>query len=250
MSESLPLPPMLDPLGHDLLRLFREPGCPICAFVAQAVTRHLSAIADESITDPDARAELRQALAFCAAHGEQWLGLQNTLATAIIYHDLCGHLQGILRDWEPAEVAGRSRLRPWAGRRGAQQLAQALTPTQPCPACAHSATMEGHALNACAAGFTQAAFWAAFAAHPIGLCLPHLRALLPVLRDAALVREVVQIQAERFAATRSHLAEVIRKYDYRFVREAKGDEFAAVARSVELVAGRLPTQLNRPEDGR
>ncbi|MDQ2806403.1 MAG: DUF6062 family protein [Chloroflexota bacterium] len=240
------LPPTLDPLGHDLLRLFAAPGCPICAAVEQAVQRGLTAIADESITDPDARGELRQALGFCAVHGQQWLGFGNALATAILYHDLCGHLQHILAQSAAATGAGQSRTSWRPNQRSAQQLARDLTPTRACPACEQTRSTEDHAVQACAAGLTHAAFRAAFVAHPLGLCLPHLRAVLPLLRDAAVLRVVVQAQADRYAATRAHLAEVIRKYDYRFVHEPKGDEFAAVRRSVELVAGQLPTQINPP----
>ena len=243
-------PPTLDPLGHDLLRLLAEPGCPICAAVGQAVQRGLTTIADESITDPDARGELRAALGFCAVHGQQWLEFGNALATAILYHDLCGHLQRLLAQSDAAADAGRSSRSQWrSDTRSGRRLAQDLTPARACPACDQAHTTEGHALQACAAGLTQPAFRAAFVAHPLGLCLPHFRAVLPLLRDAAIMREDVQAQADRYAATRAQLAEVIRKYDYRFVQEPKGDEFGAVSRSIGLVAGRLPTQLNLPADG-
>ncbi len=242
-------PITLDPLGHELLRLFAEPGCPLCVVIERSVQRRLEAIADESITDPDARAELRQALGFCAVHGRQWLGLQNALATAIIYHDLCGHLQGILTQSAAlTDTDTRRRLPGRSGNRAGQQLVRDLTPARACPACDHTPAVERYAAQACAAGFTQAAFRAAFAAHPLGLCLPHFRTVLPLLRDPNVLREVVQVQADRFAATRTQLAEVIRKYDYRFQQEAKGEEFQAVTRSIALIAGHLPTQLNPPAD--
>ncbi len=242
------LPPTLDPLGHDLLRLWAEPGCPICAAVGQAVLRGLETIADESITDPDARGEVRAALGFCAVHGQQWLGFGNALATAILYHDLCGHLQTMLAQSDAAAGTGQNRPQWRRSNGSAQRLAQDLTPARACPACDQTRITEGHALQACAAGLTQPAFRAAFVAHPLGLCLPHFRAVLPLLRDATVLRAVVQAQADRYAATRAQLAEVIRKYDYRFVHEPKGDEFGAVSRSVGIVAGQLPTQLNLPPD--
>ncbi|HMA33168.1 MAG TPA: hypothetical protein VKY74_01710, partial [Chloroflexia bacterium] len=125
-------------------------------------------------------------------------------------------------------------------------LAAALEPGAPCPGCQQTATVEGQTVLSCAAALADPAFFAAYAGHPLGLCLPHLRGTLRVIGDAALVQRVAGAQAARLATTAAELAEVIRKYDYRFQDEPHGAEFAAPARSVEQVGGRLPTQLNPP----
>ena len=83
-------------------------------------------------------------------------------------------------------------------------------------------------------------FYAAYQDHPTGICLPHLRAVLRGLSDPAPVAALVAAQAAILARTSAALAEVIRKNDYRFRQEPRGDEFQVPPRAVEQAAGSLP----------
>lgn len=243
-------------MAYDLLQRLAAPGCPICALVEHSVTRLLEGISYEALTDPDTRLRLRDSLAYCAPHGRQWQAVQNTLGTAIIYRDMCNQAaEEIARrtgDLPSPAAAGGLRER-WQSLRAAvgnsevgRSLAAALAPRAPCPACRQTLEIEAQAATSCAAAFAGAEFLQAYAAHPMGLCLPHFRAVLPQIRELPTLRVVAEAQAAHLVATSAQLSEVIHKYDYRFQREPHGAEFEAPARSVEQIGGRLPTQLNLP----
>lgn len=240
----------LDRTGYDLLlALQQQPGCPVCGVTQAAVGRGLEAISYEAVNDPGARERLRASFAYCAVHGRQWWELQNTLGTAIIYRDMCNAARTLIEQAAPSESAGgrlRSLLRGVGGSDAGRALARALRPQAPCPGCRQSAETETAACASFAAALKEAAFFDAFAAHAVGLCLPHLRAVAARMNDAALVARLAQAHVARLAATEADLSEVVRKYDYRFNREPHGAEFEAPLRSIEQMGGRLPTLLNEP----
>ena len=124
-------------------------------------------------------------------------------------------------------------------------LADALEPTGPCPVCDYTLQAEAQAVGSFArAADHHAEFRAAFAAHPVGLCLPHFRSVLrQTPRHAA---QLAEAHALRLSQATADLSEVIRKADYRYRDEARGGEFAAPRRSVEQAAGALPTQIKPP----
>jgi hypothetical protein len=210
------------------------------------------------VNDPGVRAELRAALGYCAVHGAQWLGLHNALGLAIIYQDVCARVgqvlsaeggtaappkegtAGLLDKLEHLMGTGTS------GTQAGRALAQALEPEGPCPACRHLVQVETQAVAACATALSQPGFREVYTQHPLGICLPHFRAVVAQLSDPTVLQAVVQTQAAHFRQTHAELGEVIRKFDYRYQDEARGPEFQAPGRSVEQAAGRLPTQLNLP----
>ena len=57
-----------------------------------------------------------------------------------------------------------------------------------------------------------------------GLCLPHLRLALQSVRNAAACEKLIAVHREKLEALHSDLAELIRKNDYRFMKEGLGKE--------------------------
>ncbi len=87
---------------------------------------------------------------------------------------------------------------------------------------------------------------ASYITHETGLCLPHLRSVLRAVGSPELAYALAQGQSNKWTRTCAELEEVIRKFDYRYTTESKGDEFKAPNRSVEQASGHLATQLNMP----
>ncbi len=253
----------LDRLAFDLLDALRQPGCPVCRLTHQAARRYLDGISYEMVNDPDVRQELRDSLGYCAVHGQEWLRLQDALGTAIIYRDVLNHLLQTMQaqaqaasttsDSESTQADNglldrlqnmlASRPKSEAGR----ALAEALEPASPCPVCSHTLKIEESLAASFAAALANRQFMEAYRRHEMGLCLPHFRSVLRFIAQPSLLRAATQAQAAKLAMTRDDLAEVIRKHDYRFTGESRGDEFNAPARSVEQVGGNLPIQLNMPK---
>jgi hypothetical protein len=264
-SHERPDPGLSDHTAHELIRAMHEhPGCPICYLTERAVSSYLDWTSYESVNDPQIRERLRSSLGYCAAHGQEWLGRKDALGTAIIYNDVLARLQAILEASGPRKTGSDNRVRSpgggglveklqtlfgngMAGTQAGRALADALDPTEPCPACRYTLDFEKRTRASCAEGFANQDFMAAYDRHEMGLCLPHFRQVLRLVGQSALVRALAQSQKTKWARTSTELAEVIRKSDYRYTSEPRGAEFKAPARSVEQVGGRLSTQLNLPK---
>jgi len=250
-----------DMTAFELLHAFEEQSsCPVCYLTQQIVSKYLDWIAYESVSDLDIRARLRGALGYCSAHGQAWLQQSDTLATAIIYNDVFTQVRDILRGPLAAlegETPGSthagdtlmSKLRGVlpgspSGNETGQTIASALRPQEACPACVYSLEVEQRLVGAFAKGTGTADFMSAYQRHPVGLCLPHLRAILVAVRDRAILRDLLRAYYDRLEKTCAELQEVIRKNDYRYRSEPHGSEFSAPARSVGQAGGLLPTQIN------
>jgi hypothetical protein len=246
---------------YDLLLAMRNEGCPICHVTRQVVKSYLDAISYESVNDVQVRERIGRALGYCAAHGREWMGLRDAIGTAMIYYDVLGRALKTLdaaTDTTPARFDAQDAVGGLLGRvqkalRTGQEpkswgaaLADALEPAEACPACVISAETEQKMAAACAVGINNAEFAQALGSHASGLCLPHLRAVLCIVPDEHAARSLAAIQAGHLRKTREGLAEVIRKGDYRYRQEARGEESDTPARGVEQAGGSLPTQTNPP----
>jgi hypothetical protein len=243
-----------DAIAFELLTALRDQtSCPVCFLVSRMLNQYFDWLAYESVNDLDVRARLRRSLGYCAPHGRLWREQGDVLATAIIYNDVLTEVRRVLREYGPALANGdggslSSRLRGMFGAGqaggGAAALAEALAPAGPCPACEETLQLEKRTIEAYAKGLAKPEFVEADRVHAMGLCLPHLRAVLPLAGGAG--GALVEAYTARLDDTSAQLAEVIRKGDYRYAREPKGPEFGAPPRSVEQTAGLLPTRTNMP----
>jgi hypothetical protein len=250
-----------DMTAFELLRALEEQAsCPICHLTQQMVSKYLDWIAYESVSDLDIRARLRRALGYCSAHGQAWLQQSDTLATAMIYNDVFTQVRDILRGPLAALESKTPGTSPTAdtlvgklravlpgsrsGHETGRAIATALRPQEACPACLYSLNIEQRLVGAFAGATGAADFMSAYERHQVGLCLPHLRAVLVAVPDRAILRRLLRSYDTRLEKTCAELEEVIRKYDYRYTSEPHGSEFGAPARSVGQAGGLLPTQIN------
>jgi hypothetical protein len=254
-------PGSVDRTAFDLLHAMRQSGsrCPICHLVLKGVAAYLDGISYENVNDPATRHELRKSLGYCAVHGQEWLRLQDTLGTALIYRDVLATVLEVLQARVPsshqAEVTEpdnlKEKLQKLFGNNNpgsdvGRALATELEPSAPCPACVYTANVEKDMAESFAGALAHADFLEALRHHEMGLCLPHFRKVLALVTQPPLLRILVQSHQAKLESTLADLSEVIRKYDYRNKDETRGDEFKVPARSVEQAAGSLPTQLNLP----
>ncbi len=70
-----------------------------------------------------------------------------------------------------------------------------------------------------------------------GLCLPHLRRALSTARDPAVSAALIETQSAIWRKLEGHLNEIIRKFDYRYREETRGEEVGAAARAVAAISG-------------
>jgi hypothetical protein len=214
--------------NHDLYDAFSNPGCPLCALIAQAVSRYMRSTNYDAIADPDIRRQFEASLGFCNRHAHQWLAEAFVLGTAQMYRDLLRLSAEALR--KPARKGG--------GIFGRGAASHGLPVAKaPCPACEIQAETEARLIATLTKGLADPAFREAWEASE-GLCLPHLRNALAVARPEA----AEALRARALATHETLLAqldETIRKHDYRFRHEPAGPEAGSPARAVTLVAGAL-----------
>ena len=226
---------------YNLLEACREPGCPACRLEQRYVERYLDTQFYENVNNPDLRDILRLSMGFCREHA--WLaanqGLGDALGFAIIYQDVIGAALERLDKGVPPPT------RRWAGllRRIPEQVSAmvykavfALTPQKRCPACHHRDEMVSIIISSLVENLGQQEMLDALHVSD-GLCLPHLRLALKAVRDVASCEKLIAIHRKKLEALHADLAELIRKNDYRFMKEGLGKEGNSWLRAVAMVAG-------------
>jgi hypothetical protein len=124
-----------------------------------------------------------------------------------------------LSDAIAVDTAGPTVLRVVERVRRGRTLPPNVVDESSCPWCVMQASYEAGLVHECAA---------------TTLCVPHLRA---AARHGGSFDRIRTETRQTWRTIEAQLDEVIRKYDYRFQREPKGEEQASPRWAVELVAG-------------
>jgi hypothetical protein len=222
-----------------------QPGaCPVCRLVLEEEATALSGAG----APPRSQAEV---LALCNAHA--WRLAEHGHAAAL--RPLCEAAldasAAILVDpealarREPAgaladalgDALGLGALfqgpRPGAGRR----LAGRLAPEGDCPWCVARAAAEAWALDRLLDGLGRRPAMGDVLGRSGGLCRRHFVRAMERGAGSPAAARLAQVQRARWTALRDDLLEYIRKADYRFREEPKGQEQAAPWWATEQVAG-------------
>ena len=228
---------------YDLRDALAQPGCAVCRLKARAGDQYLASLLWENVNDPDLRQEIRQARGFC--HPHTW-GLARrrgaSLGTAIIVHDV---LQSVLRALEGAgfqalpAVSLRRAQESWDPRQPAAATAEVVAQLAQgqCLACAQEEKMEDIYLSTLLETLVgKDGLLAAYRASD-GLCLPHFCQALARLRDKATFEALLEAQRAIWLQLLAHLGESIRKSDYRFRDEPRGEESGAWLRALAALVG-------------
>lgn len=239
---------MPEPLYFELLEACQQPNCPICRLVDRATLHYLEMVFYEHVNDISLRAQLRDSLGLCRQHA--WQAVQGSVAdplgVAIIYHDVFTNVLRRLPKNGPEAVNREgllARLEPAARRLqdAVRKAVQALTPSQPCPACQQQAIADEMYLNGVRKYLDDERLQQVLRASD-GLCLPHLRGALERAPDEAGFSLLLAAHRQRWAALDAELEEIIRKADYRFSGERSGSEADAWRRAIAAAVGNRPPQ--------
>jgi hypothetical protein len=180
----------------------------------------------ESILDPAPRDRLRASLGLCYEHA--WLTIESKLSDAlglaIVYHDLAGTL---LERLPAGEVDARTR----------KDLAAALAPSGPCPACESRDEVVDRSVKVLADALKHTDYLEDYQKSD-GLCLSHLRLVLEETGNQKVLEALLAHQRTRLESLKGELSEFIRKNDYRFKGEGMGAERDSYQRAAEMVTGK------------
>ncbi len=178
-------------LLHSLKEL-RSSGCHLCAYERFQAQRFLEGIANDGINDPPLRQRLRQKGGFCPRHLEVFVDHARVLSSAILLEDLVSHR------------IERSRL------------GKASIPTH-CEACDIERKTRDNLAKSIRRSKEDRQFLNFLQEQH--LCLSHIELITHQLP------EIMRYPfSEKYQQVLDHLAEIIRKHDYRFIAEGIGDE--------------------------
>ena len=232
---------------HNLRQALAEPGCPICRMRTKAADGFVESLLYEGVTDPDRRQTLRESKAYCFEHAWSLERTGASLGTAIIAQDLYQRAAAAVDDAR-FEPGGRvslkhllDRLRGTSSDRANPRLSSHLGPQRDCPACVWSDKMEGLYLEDLIKYLVgQDGLLAEFQASD-GLCLPHFRRALGLVRDAQVFEAMAQAQVTIWERLIDDLGEFVRKHDHRFgderIEPREGD---AWLRAISSLVGAKP----------
>lgn len=228
-------------------------GCPVCRCVEEDGRRHLDAIMDEQVNDPDTRRRLHASRGFCNWHA--WMLLEAPDAksgAAIIYEDLIRvflHRVRRLRDRAPS-----FRARALAGlvrRRLAPAVVELQRRRKACPVCAWCGEAETGYLLTLLRFIDDPQFARAYAKSE-GICAPHL---LTAVELGGGTRELARL-LDRALATwdelRRDLDRFVGKHDYRNEEPFTEAEASSYRRAFEMLSGRRGVwgnDVRRPAGG-
>jgi len=216
--------------------------CPVCHLVLKAVGRYLDNLLYESVNDPGVRRAIRRARGFCNQHAWQLREIGGALGIAIIHRDVLETVKSSIQRGEYRRTQWFSLVRlqetlsPEEATASTAALVAVLEPQEECPACQQQRSMEDIYLitllehldgDELAADFRTSA----------GLCLPHFRRALQLVRAEDTFHRLVEAQLTCLERLRDELDELIRKHDYRFMSEGFGAEGDAWIRAIAQVSG-------------
>jgi hypothetical protein len=213
---------------YELRLACHKPGCPVCTLVQRAGARYIEGTFNESMLDPGIRQKLVESMGFCYEHTWQSIDLKlsEALGHAILYQDLVKHVLSTIIENE---------------KKSGLQLTNTLDQVTGCPACRIEEETLERVVDSLVAALRDVDFVGEFQ-QSNGLCLPHLKRLLPGL-DQRRQAIVLSHQRTRMESLKGELAEFIRKCDYRFRDEVIGKEGDSYKRAADMVKGK-----HRPDD--
>ena len=220
-----------------------KPDCAVCRLRAQAADQHLDSLIWESVNDPGIRRRIREARGFCYEHAWRLEPHRESVGVTIIMHDVLNSTLKVTEDAQfrklPMLSLRRAKKTRDPGKPAAEtaELVAKLAPQAPCPVCVKVEEMEGIFLDTLIENLVDEEDLLAAFRSSDGLCLPHFRQALTRMRDEAAFEALVNAQRVVWKRLVGHLSEIIRKADYRFKDEARGEEVGASVRAIAAIAG-------------
>ena len=199
-------------------------GCILCRLAWEDTRRYLEAWKYEMFTNIGVREELRRSQGFCNDHTWQLVQMGASIQLAQAYRDILSDAK------EQLENEKSTRRQRWFEPKRSHA---------PCPACRQKDDALARLISVLRQALLDPSFYIQFSASS-GLCLNHFRLaceLKPSVSQEAWLPLLRKAQIACLQRLDEQLGELIRKHDYRFKNEARGDEMVSWKKAAGLVAG-------------
>jgi hypothetical protein len=228
---------------YDMRDALAQADCAVCRLKAKAGDQYLDSLLWENVNDPGVREVIRLALGFCHEHAWELARHRASVGVTIIMNDVLGSVLDVMEDARfqaPSVLSLRRTHEALDPKQPASATADAvtqLTPQLRCPVCTKVEKMEDIYLRTLIESLLgEDGLLGAFVSSD-GLCLPHFRQALTRVRDKAVFEALVNAQRAIWERLTDQLREIIRKSDYRFQSEPRGEESGASLRAIAALSG-------------
>jgi hypothetical protein len=220
---------------YDLLERLERPGCPICALILHAGKQYIESLLYEFSLDEGVQRSFRRGRGLCNHHS--WLLVHQhgySLGVSVLFESALDEVVQIMQSTSPAAaVSGMARL---LSRSLGGELEDRLEPEEPCLVCANVQEAESRYVQTFAKHWSMQALQTAFHASD-GLCLPHLRDVLPQMEATSERKELIEIHVAKWTALKAELDQFQLKSAYNYVGEPMGVEADSWKRAVASLTG-------------
>lgn len=219
----------------DILETLSVGSCPACEILRRKSMNYIDHALYALVVDPPTQNRFAQSGGYCRRHGEMLFKIPwgSALGVAILYRRLIEDAAAGLK---------KSSLKPGTGRK--PEWERLIHPD--CPACVVEQEAEQGVLAAILSTLKEKdARMLEAVAGGKGLCLRHVDAALAIAGDAEIANLLREHGLRTAQALLDDLSEFIRKSDYRFTKEQKGEEGDSWMRAVSWMTGVAREKENR-----
>ncbi len=219
-------------------------GCPICTLLVSGMRRNFFWFLYENVNNLHIRKQLYESDGYCTAHAwllyqierEEW---NDNLDVAIIYKDLVKKsFQNLEKKvTHKQEKSLISFFNRWKRCFSFGKAQKPVVKKPPCPACLHQQKLENVYISSLIESLRFQEFQDLYK-ESYGLCIKHYEKTMDKLDDENIKNLLYNVQRSKMNKIIELLDEYIRKHDYRFVNEPKGEEINSPRWAIEMLVGK------------
>ena len=231
--------------GDALFQACEREGCPLCLVTLERMERVMDFWQYEWVSEMENRQVLIQSKGFCSRHTWQLTQLTSVpapFALAMVYRsvlpDLLEDVERGLAQTQASRGSARGHFwrKLWRRKRGQSAPVGKEAFFHACPFCQRQAEIE-HALVQELLVMLAFEEFQARLRIATGFCLPHFTRLVHEAKQNEQRAVLLQSQRACLQHTMDELEELVRKHDYRFLQEPRGEEMTSWRRAAELLVG-------------
>ncbi len=223
-------------------------GCPVCTVVLEYLERLIDNWEYEGFSDVRHRHELIRSRSFCPLHTWQLAERSNGFRLGLIYNEILTDVEQELdRDYSKLTVTNSTvskrtlSLKKWWSRRFHRTVetpAKVNPRFDQCPFCRTRSNVEQRIVSTLVQQLRSEEM-RLLLSQSTGLCLVHLEQARhqAEIEEPTVSRYILACQLTCTRQVLEELRELVRKHDYRFINEPRGNEMTSWRRGAQLCAG-------------
>lgn len=225
--------------GDALFQALERPGCPVCTVRRDALQRAMDYWQYEGFSDADDRERLVRSQGFCAHHTWQLARMPASFQLALVYQSTLPELIRKLKQRREQLVPAPRGVRRWLRSRWWRDHRRQSAAAPPCPLCRKQQELDERLTTILLSLLASLPFCQRLSQAP-GLCLAHFEQTYEHAETSEQRSFLLDCQSLSAQRLQEDLGELLRKHDYRFLQEPRGEEMTSWRRAAAFFVGNAP----------